>query len=327
MPRSLLEKLINTVNDGQSFWQAVGKLACKKKQPSNNITLESWYSHFKQLLEKNVNTDIEEEEEQEEYFNEELDQPITKAEIIQAIKRLKLRKSAGPDGLIGEFFKYSSDIIVNFLFKLFNKLFDAGIYPEEWSESIILPLYKKGDVNNVNNYRGISLSDISGKIYGSIVNGRLHKWVELHDLTGEHQAGFKRDHSTVDHIFTLLATVQKQLITDKKLYVAFIDFEKAFDSISRNLIWPILRKNGIRGKMLKCVRSMYNVVKAKVRSGAKLSDLGIHCTKGVKQGDVCSPILFSLFVNELALDIIDPGTDSINWKLDFLPIICEYTAA
>ena len=178
-----------------------------------------------------------------------------------------------------------------------------------------MPLYKKGDVNDVNNYRGISLSDISGKLYGSIINQRLHKWVEVNDLTGEHQAGFKRDHSTVDHIFTLLATIQKQFINDKKLYVAFIDFEKAFDSISRNLIWPILRKNGIRGKMLKCVKSMYNVVKAKVRSGAKLTDLSIQCTKGVKQGDVCSPILFSLFVNELALDIIKGGRHGVTIDL------------
>ena len=83
---SLFEKLIKTTNDGHSFWQTVGKLACKKKQPSNNITLESWYTHFKQLLEKNVNTDTEEEEQQEEYFDEELDRPITENEILQAIK-------------------------------------------------------------------------------------------------------------------------------------------------------------------------------------------------------------------------------------------------
>ena len=131
-------------------------------------------------------------------------------------------------------------------------------------------------------------------------------WVDMNDTIGEQQAGFRKDYSTVDHIFTLLAIVQKQLSLNRKLYVAFIDFEKAFDSISRKLLCPILQKQGIRGKLFRCVKSMYDVVKARVRDGASLTE-SIHCLRGVKQGDVCSPILFSLFINELALDIIKGG--------------------
>ena len=66
-------------------------------------------------------------------------------------------------------------------------------------------------------------------------------WVNMNDVIGEHQAGFRKDYSTIDRIFTLLAVVQKQL-SNRKLCVAFIDFEKAFDSISRKLLWPILQK-------------------------------------------------------------------------------------
>ena len=130
-------------------------------------------------------------------------------------------------------------------------------------------------------------------------------WVDM-NTTGEQQTEFRKDYSTVDHIFTLLAIVQKQLSLNRKLYVAFIDFQKAFDSISRKLLWPIQQKQGIRGKLFRCVKSMYGVVKARVRDGASLTG-SIHCLRGVKQGDVCSPILFSLFINELALDIIEGG--------------------
>ena len=84
--------------------------------------------------------------------------------------------------MIGEFFKYSGDYVVDFLVKLFNVLFDKGIFPENWSDSIILPLYKKGDVNDTNNYIGISLCDISSKLYSSIINSRLQEWVELNNI-------------------------------------------------------------------------------------------------------------------------------------------------
>jgi hypothetical protein len=110
-------------------------------------------------------------------------------------------------------------------------------------------------------------------------------------LTGEQQAGFKRGYSTIDHMFTLLALIQKQFCFNRKLYVAFIDFEKAFDSIDRNVLWPILWKNGIKGKLYQCVHGMYSNVKARIRCGAKLTEY-INCTRGVKQGDVCSPIWF-----------------------------------
>eukprot|EP00745_Piridium_sociabile_P040774 TRINITY_DN79113_c0_g1_i3.p1 TRINITY_DN79113_c0_g1~~TRINITY_DN79113_c0_g1_i3.p1 ORF type:complete len:147 (-),score=2.11 TRINITY_DN79113_c0_g1_i3:18-458(-) len=143
--------------------------------------------------------------------------------------------------------KNSGDLVVDFFLRLFNTIFDKGTFPNNWTESIMLPLLKKGDVNNPNNYRGISLSDVSSKLFGSIINSRLQEWIEENNTTGEHQAGFKKGYSTVDHMFTLLAIVQKQFSYNRKLYVAFIDFEKAFDSINRNLLWPISIKNGING--------------------------------------------------------------------------------
>jgi hypothetical protein len=205
--------------------------------------------------------------------------------------------------------------VVQFFPKLFNKIFDNGVFPDSWTESVIFPIFKKGDVNNPNNYRGISLSDISSKLFGTIINRRLQEWVEENDITGDHQAGFKKGYSTIDHMFTLLALVQKQFCHNRKLYVAFIDFEKAFDSINRNILWPILLKNGIRGKLCRCVRSMYNVVTARIRCGAKLTDC-IKCTAGVRQGDACSPILFSLFINELAIEVINNGRHGASLSID-----------
>ena len=162
--------------------------------------------------------------------------PITEDEVLLALHKLKLRKACGSDGIIGEILKHSSKFILPFFVTFFNKLFDKGIYPDSWNESIILPLYKKGDVNEPGNYRGISLCNVGSKVYGTIINKRLCAWVEENNLTGECQAGFKKGYSTVDQIFTLFACIQKQFskTTNRKLYVAFIDFQKCFDTINRN---------------------------------------------------------------------------------------------
>jgi hypothetical protein len=315
---ALLHDLVSSVNDQYSFWDKVRKISIKGKTVRNTVTMETWFKHFKELLEKDdmredvfVDDDYDDDDDENDVLNAE----ITRDEILLALKKLKCKKAAGPDGVIGEFLKYSGEIVVDFFVQFFNALFDRGLFPDSWTESIILPLYKKGDVNNPGNYRGISLCNISSKVYSSVINLRLQKWVELNDITGEWQAGFKKDHSTVDHMFTLLACIQKQFAHNRKLYAAFIDFEKAFDSINRNLLWPILLKYGIKGKCLRCVRSMYESVRARVRCGAKLSDC-VKCTFGVKQGDVCSPILFSLIINELAVEVIRNGRHGVNMSLD-----------
>ena len=126
-------------------------------------------------------------------------------------------------------------------------------------------------------------------------------------------------------MFTLMAMIQKQFALNRKLYVAFIDFEKAFDTISRKLLWPILLKNGIKGRLYKCVKSMYENVKARIRCGAKFTDY-INCTRSVKQGGMCSPVLFSLFINDLDLDIINNGRHGLSLNSDFVQLVIQLFA-
>ena len=317
--KAVLNELVASVKSQKQFWQSLQKISRKRSQPVNNITMDEWFNHFKKVLDTEMV-----DEQQDDIFDTDdneplLDRPISREEVLLAVRKLKSCKAAGPDDVIGELFKYSGNVVIDFLVQLFNFLFNNGVFPDNWTESILLPLYKKGDINDPNNYRGISLCDISSKLYSSIINSRLIEWIEVNDITGEHQAGFKRNYSTVDHMFTLLAAVQKQFANNRKLYVAFIDFEKAFDSISRKLLWPILMKNGIKGKLFRCVQSMYREVRAKVRCGATFSDY-IVCTQGVKQGDACSPVLFSLFINELALEIINNGRHGVNFSQYFIEL-------
>ena len=313
----MIDKLLASINKQQEFWETVHNIVPRRKSVKNQILLDDWFKHFKKLLERDDENDdfecedVEGDVDDNDFFNS----PITEDEVLLALRKLKPKKAAGPDGVIGEILKYASVFVVPFFVKFFNVLFDKGVFPENWTESVILPLYKKGDVNNPGNYRGISLCDTSSKLYGTIINNRLQAWVEENNITGEFQAGFKKGYSTTDHLFTLMACVQKQFCLNRKLYVAFIDFEKCFDTINRNLLWPVLLKNGIRGKLFCCIRSMYVTVKARIRCGARLTDY-VNCSLGVKQGDTCSPVLFSIFINELAIEVINNGRHGVTLSLD-----------
>ena len=160
-------------------------------------------------------------------------------EVKQAIRRLKAGKAAGLDEISGEFLKTAEDIITPFLTKLFNQLFDNGIFSEEWSRSVLIPLFKKGDANNPENYRGII-----SKVFTSIINRRLYMWAEKEHKICEKQAGFRKHYSTTDHVFTLVSMISKCLYGERtcKLYIAFSDYMKAFDPVDSDSLWSVLQK-------------------------------------------------------------------------------------
>ena len=105
-------------------------------------------------------------------------------------------------------------------------MYGEGIFPKEWSKSIIIPIHKKGDANIPDNYRGIALTRVLSKVYTHVLNKRLARWAEQKERILEQQAGFREGYSTVDHIFTLYGLVQKYLQRNTKLYVAFVDLKK-----------------------------------------------------------------------------------------------------
>lgn len=322
------KELESNVRNSTKFWGTIKKFRTKTRQV-NDISDDQWLEHFKKVFDANT---VEQEADVEIIFStiapsdqnssmedDILNSDITFQEVTESILHLKANKAAGADGIIPEIFKQSSGKITPFLVHLFNTVFSSGQYPEAWTEAIIHPLHKKGNIHEPDNYRGISLLNVCSKLYSYIINKRLTRWVEDNDVLGDIQAGFRKDHSTIDHIFTLLSMIQRHLLRNRKLYVAFIDFRKAFDFISHCKLWPILYKTGIRGKMLQTIQSMYNIVKARVRNGSNLTD-AFFCRKGLKQGEITSPLLFSLFINELAMDIIKYGRHGVQLLPDLVEL-------
>ena len=309
---SRIKKLKDAVTDSKSFWGIIRSIN-RKEFIYNDITVEEWHDHFYSVF--NDTGEVNREEEEAEELNDEIEDTmlsssISREEVLAGIKHLKNGKSAGADKITGEMLKNANKQVIDYLVKLFNTIFDSGTFPSTWAKSIIIPIFKKGDPNIPDNYRGIALTSILSKVYIFILNDRLTKWSKKEQVIVEEQAGFRSGYSTIDHIFTLYAIVQKYLMRNTKLFVAFVDFRKAFDSVDRNALWDVLRRGGVNGKLYRALKGIYSSVLACVRVNGAYSN-SFKCPRGVKQGCLISPQLFSFFINELAIEVAQKGRHGI----------------
>ena len=124
--------------------------------------------------------------------------------------------------------------------------------PEEWKESIIVPIHKKGDKTDCNNYTGISLLPTTYKILSNILLSRLTPYAK--EIIGDHQCGLRRNRSTIDHIFCIRQILKKKWEYNEEVNQLFIDFKKAYDSVRREVLYKILIEFGIPRKPVSLVK-------------------------------------------------------------------------
>ena len=287
----------------KKFWKSIKKRYKNKSPQSDTLSAQDFLDHFKEMYggpdEQSQQTDQPDFGSNEDY---ELDSEISESEIKDAVFSQKNGKSCGLDNLCAEIFKTSYDIISPFLLKLFNRLFANGEYPKAWGEGIIVPIFKSGDTDDTQNYRGITLINVLGKIYSQVLLNRVSKWSEKHEKLSANQFGFQKGKSTVDCIFLLYSVISKVLNSGEKLYCCFIDYEKAFDRIDRSLLWHKLIFENVSSKFVRALKSMYDVVKACIRYNSTHSNF-LNSYIGLKQGDPTSPLLFMFFINDLIENI------------------------
>ena len=142
------------------------------------------------------------------------------------------------------------------LVTLFNAIFDSGIFPEVWSDGLLLPLHKKGSQFDPHNFRGIALLSTHGTLFTRILNQRLDNWAEKYGIYVEAQNGFRKGRGTVDIAFILQNMVNDFLEKDKKLFAFFIDYSIAFDYVVHDNLWFKLLKCGVHVKIINLIRNM-----------------------------------------------------------------------
>jgi len=177
--------------------------------------------------------------------------------------------------------------------KLFNDILDSGAFPTHWNMGVMKPVYKrKGDQRSPANFGGLALMSCLGKLFTSILQSRLNKFIEQHNILNPEQFGFCPNSRTTDSLFILQQFLNKYAKQQKKLYVGFIDYEKAFDSVWQSGLMYKLYQCGVKGKFFKVIKSRYSSIKSCVKTDESSTTEMFSCNKGIRQADGLSPVLF-----------------------------------
>jgi hypothetical protein len=280
----------------KQFW----KLLNGKKKGRTHASLENLYNYFKNInFVENEDENILLDNETTSEINTSLNSPILICEIEKAIKSLKNNKASGIDQILNEHLKYSFPKIKEMLLKLFNIIFTSGLVPSMWTIGTIIPIYKnKGDPKEPSNYRPITLLSCLGKLFTAILNNRLQKFADDSELLNKFQAGFRKGYSTVDNMFILNSLIEFLKSKKKVLYCAFVDLKSAFDTVWRNGLWSKLVLQNVNGNFLQIIKSIYKNAKSCLKVNGVISDY-FPSNIGVRQGENLSPLLFSLYLNDL----------------------------
>ena len=244
-------------------------------------------------------------------------EPISEKEINKVIKKLKRKKSVGPDEIPNEIFIEGNKSVRNTLLKTYNRIHSTEEIPPCWLKGEIIRLYKgKGKKGKCSNERGITLASNIGKVYERILNER----VKQHVVITNAQAGGIEGNSTVDHLIVLKQTVKE--ITSKKLtaYVVFLDVQKAYDKAWLDAILYALIKNGVEGKNLNIIKKLNSNLTARIQTRFGLTK-EIPIKDSIRQGGVLSVVEYATLIDEISkeLRIRNQGvTTAAGTKIDSL---------
>nr|KAG5691815.1 hypothetical protein BaRGS_016627 [Batillaria attramentaria] len=308
----------------KDLYQVTKKLAGKFQQTDKPVKdknghplttteeqLKRWAEHFRELLNRPIPETPPDIPPAETELPINCDKP-SKAEIRKAIMTLRNGKAAGPDEIPAEAIKADTETAVNMLHSLFSKIWEKEEVPAQWKEGIVIKLPKKGDLRDCSNYRGIMLLSVPGKVLNRILLERMREAVD--PMLRDQQAGFRRNRSCADQIASLRIIVEQSLEWNSPLYINFIDYEKAFDSVDREALWKLLRHYGVPGKIISLIQCTYKDMSCRIAHAGQLSE-SFEVKTGVRQGCLLSPFLFLLVIDWIMKTTTTGRKNGIQWTL------------
>ena len=229
------------------------------------------------------------------------DEPPSLEELMTALSKLRRRKAGGKTGILPELLLCGGPVLHDRLLQLMQDVWRDGDVVADWKNAVVVPVSKKGDLQCCDNWRGISLLDVAGKLFARIVQDRLQRIAD-HTLP-ESQCGFRKGRGCCDMIFVVRQLFKKAREHQESLFTLFVDLRKAYNSVPRDALWHVLGRCGVQD------------MQAEVRVGGVLSDT-FRVRSGLRQGCTLAPTLFIMYFGAVVAtwrdDCGDVGVDVLS---------------
>jgi hypothetical protein len=307
--RRMFESIRSAENDPARLWAFVRKF--RVSSTDNSLPIDVLAHHFVSVFNRQADPVPMVFSECFEVQDEHLDSPLVLSEVESAFRALDRGMAPGASGV-------GNDVLIdlfrlpggpNFFLCLFNACFLSGSLPAAWRCTEIFLLYKgKGCLSDPNSYRGIALMESALKILERILHARLSRWAFARSLIPDCQFGFRPRAGTLDAVFVLYTLLVKYVLVKRsRLFVALIDFQKAFPSVNRALLLDKLRDLGVTPRFRRSLCSMFEGNTFSLRSGNYVTR-EFPVTTGLREGSVLSPLLFILFISDAQDYVLRPFT-------------------
>ena len=309
------------------MYKSLRKISMKgrKAGESMNITVNDFKEHFERVSKDRYENDprvIEEvigrvedkrQDDRATEANECMNEPPTTEEVQEVMKEMK-DSSPGDDGVRMKYIWQACQEIKDRVIILVKEMFMRNA--SEWDDSlkvgVIIPLFKKGDRNDRNNYRGVCLLAMCSRLFGRLLARRLAWWAEHLCLLDENQAGFRCGRSTAD-VTQIMMRMEEDAVDYKRRVqgrinergeaegeqeegprARLLDLQKAYPRVNKTCLWELLERYGLNGRFLESVKGLHETTEYKVKGKGGMSE-GWKPERGLREGCPTSPILFNIY--------------------------------